>query len=152
MPSGWNWWHSRRDFQLLKVFTVLEVASSTWKSCWGSVSFTCRVKTAPPAATGHLFPWPADSSLRTFTDKHRRQRTGSFWMCPRTRQRLLCLKPTCLLCMPGPGVDSVLTRGSPAWLHVGNTWHCVTDHDAQTPHQANQIRISVGLGKGIFFF
>ena len=66
-----------------------------------------------PGATGHLFPRPADSSLRTFTDKHRRQSTGSFWMCPGIRQRLLGLEPTCLLCMHGAGVDSVLTRVSP---------------------------------------
>ena len=105
-----------------------------------------------PGATGHLFPRPADSSLRTFTDKHRRQSTGSFWMCPGIRQRLLGLEPTCLLCMHGAGVDSVLTRVSPAWLHIRNTWHCVTDLDAQTPHQAYQTRISVELGKGIVFF
>ena len=46
MPSGWNWWHSRRDFQLLKLFPLLEVVSSAWKSCW-QVSFPCGVKTAP---------------------------------------------------------------------------------------------------------
>ena len=105
-----------------------------------------------PGTTGHLFPRPADSSLRTLTDKHRRQSTGSLWMCPGIWQCLLGLKPICLLCMHGPGVDSVLTHGSPAWLHIGNTWQCVTDRDAQIPHQAYQTRISVEQGKGIVFF
>lgn len=150
MPSGWNWWHSQRDFSAAETVPLLG-----WCHLLGRAAGKCpspaelrqppSCHRTPPSTASWLF-------LRIFTVKHRRQSTGSFWMCPGIRQRLLGLKPVCLLCVR-TGLGWTLFS---LWLSglAAHRKHLAVCGRPQmlNSHQASQTRISVGLGKGIALF